>query len=386
MNILYISPEFPPNFQNFIHRAHENGITVFAIGESDFHCLSHEIKQKLSWYEKINPQDLEQVKSAVHHIINKAKSLGFSGIDAVESHNEHWLRLEAFINTEFNIEGIKTSEIELWKKKSLMKEAMKRLELHYVEGKIVHHLEEAIVFAKKVGYPIIMKPDEGVGATATFKIYSDNELKSFFSQFDREMFAEKFIYGRMVTYDGLTDWTGKIIFENSLVYDSGVLDNVQGRDTFFHSRRVIPPALSAIGKKIVDEFKIKRKFFHLEFFESAGKIIPLEVNARAPGGPIVDMFNYSSDNDLYLSWAKMMKHEDVLLPTEKKYYCAYAGRKDRRYKYSHEDILHNYGHLLIDVGENPPLFVEGMGRMRYIFKTTTEQELYEIRNYIYDCY
>lgn len=37
-------------------------------------------------------------------------------------------------------------------------------------------LEEALAFARKVGYPLIMKPDIGVGAEGARKIHDESEL------------------------------------------------------------------------------------------------------------------------------------------------------------------------------------------------------------------
>jgi len=59
-----------------------------------------------------------------------------------------------------------------------------------------------------------------------------------------------------------------VIFENHLVYGNGVLENVQGKDTFFYVSREIPAELSKTGQRIVEAFGLKRKFFHFEFFEN----------------------------------------------------------------------------------------------------------------------
>ena len=382
MNLRYISPEFPPNFQNFIKRAHEHGLKIFAIGESDYFNVSERVRPYISWYEKINPYNQDQLLYVIHRINDQAKQMTGRGIDIVESHNEHWLRLEAFINSELHLEGVQISEIDLWKKKSLMKRAIIDLGINAAPGRVVKGLDDALDFTEHFGYPIILKPDEGVGATATYKITCEGELRSIFPKLKGEFFIEKFVVGRMVTYDGLTDLDGNIVFDNSLVYGSGVLDNVQGLDTFFYSRREIPLQLEDMGRKIVKRFNLRRKFFHLEFFECGKEIIPLEVNARAPGGPIVDIFNYQTDADMYDNWARIISKEKPITNLRKKYCCAYIGRKDRNYRHSHEEVMHKFGHHVIEFGENPPLFVDGMGRYRYIFRTETEQQLYHIRNYI----
>ena len=48
-----------------------------------------------------------------------------------------------------------------------------------------------------------------------------------------EYLMEEFIDAKIVSYDGLVDRNGRILFENSLVYGDGVLEYVLGKDTFF---------------------------------------------------------------------------------------------------------------------------------------------------------
>ncbi len=48
--------------------------------------------------------------------------------------------------------------------------------LEVAPGLLPKTLEEALAFAKETGYPLIMKPDIGVGAEGAKKINSDSEL------------------------------------------------------------------------------------------------------------------------------------------------------------------------------------------------------------------
>ena len=56
---------------------------------------------------------------------------------------------------------------------------------------------------EKVGYPVIVKPDNGVGATATYKLKSEDELRAFHEedfhgvQFIMEEFVPGEIYSMM---------------------------------------------------------------------------------------------------------------------------------------------------------------------------------------------
>jgi len=133
---------------------------------------------------------------------------------------------------------------------------------------------------------------------------------------------------------------------------------------------------------LVSQFNIRRKFFHFEFFAVGDDYMPIEINCRPPGGSILDMMNYSIDDDLYRAYALMIADNRVLIRPEKKYFVCYLGRRDRRYVHSHAEIMSTHGHHLADHGENPPLYWEAMGRYRYIFRAATEVEIYEIAAYV----
>ena len=46
---------------------------------------------------------------------------------------------------------------------------------------LVHDYEETVNFANLIGYPVIVKPDNGVGACDTYKLNNLDELNYFFS-------------------------------------------------------------------------------------------------------------------------------------------------------------------------------------------------------------
>ena len=46
---------------------------------------------------------------------------------------------------------------------------------------LVDTLENGLAFAKEVGYPVIVKPDNGVGANSTFKLKNEEQLREFYA-------------------------------------------------------------------------------------------------------------------------------------------------------------------------------------------------------------
>ncbi len=383
MDFLYISPEFPPNYAQFIEQLHSLGVSVWGLGEADFYFMPESLQSALSWYVRADLNNVDAVHQGVDELLRQKNASGHPGnFDLVESHNEQWLTLEAVINEKYGIDGIKKQDLPRLKKKSRMKQLFKDLGLPVARGGRIADTKQAMDLAHRLGYPLILKPDEGVGAGGIYRVENKDQLKSHLSQIKADYLIEEFIKGDMVTYDGLTDYNGNIVFENSLVYGDGILEYVLGKDTFFYVDRHISDELRANGRKLVKSFDIRRKFFHFEFFRIGEIYLPIEINCRPPGGAIVDMMNYSVDDDLYRIYAAMIAGDRAVVSAHKKYYCCYIGRKHKHYAHSHDEILAAFGHCLVEHDLNPPIFQQAMGTERYIFRSPNEADMFDIEDYV----
>ena len=383
VDLLYISPEFPPNYGNFVLKLNQMSVTVWGIGEADFYSMPENLRSALKWYVQADLNSFADVKKALEKIISiKASFGGAPTFDFVESHNEQWLRLEAFINEKLDVEGIQSPDLDRLKKKSVMKKLFKEIGLPVARGERVEAYAQGLQLADLLGYPLILKPDEGVGAGGIHKVVDETQLRQVLSGTTDDLMIEEFIDAQIVTYDGLTDGNGRICFENSLIYGDGVLEYVLGKDTFFYVSRHIPGKLSQVGKRIAKRFKIRRKFFHFEFFKMADDYMPIEINCRPPGGAILDMMNYSVDDDLYAAYAQVIAKGEATVASKKKYYCCYLGRRDKHYVNSHSSILERFGQCLVEYAENPLIFQKAMGKYRYILRSASESEIHEMADFI----
>ncbi len=156
----------------------------------------------------------------------------------------------------------------------------------------------------------------GVGATKTYKLENDQDLVEFFlHKYEIDYIFEEFIQGQIVTFDGLADSQGQIVFTNSFAYYTGVMDTVnKDLDMYLYSLREIPEDLKEMGAKVLKYFDVKERFFHIEFFRlDDGSLVALEVNFRPPGGYSLDIINYGQDGDVYLEYAKLLTNGESSL-------------------------------------------------------------------------
>lgn len=393
MNFIYISPQFPTTNIYFCKKLKENGVNVLAIADESYDLLDNDLKSVLTEYYKVSSlENYDEVLKAVAFFTFK-----YGKIDWIESNNEYWLQLDAQLRTDFNVTtGIKNEEILNIKEKSKMKKFYRDAKIPVARHLIVNTIEEAKEFIKKVGYPVIVKPDNGVGSNNTFKISNDEELQDFFNlDINVKYIMEEYIVGDIESYDAIINSKGEPLFESSIVFPPSIMDVVnEGLDISCYVRKEMPVKLKEIGRRAVKSFGVKSRFVHMEFFKlledkrgigKKGDYVGLEVNMRPSGGITPQMHNYARNTDVFQIWADMITHDEIknvsLNEDMENNFCVYVSRKDKyNYLHSHEEILETFKNDIMISERLPELYSAAMGDYLYIAKFKTENE----KNYFID--
>jgi hypothetical protein len=368
MRILYLSPGFPPNSYLFCVAAHARGARVLAVGDMPEHDLPPEAHKALERYV-FEPRmgEYELLLGIVKSMIVEQ-----GRIDFVESNGEHWLEVEGRLRDDLGIEGLSARDVGRLRSKLAMAEAFGKAGVPHPPGIRCLSSEAVKGFAATHGFPLVFKPDCGSGATSTFRVSTDAELDAALRQPLDGHIVQPFIEGVIVTFDGLVDWAGRVVFCTSHVYDSGIMEvRTRALDGFYYSLRTIPPELEQVGRRALAAFGLRRRFFHLEFFARPdGSYIALEMNVRPPGGFTTDMMNYACDFDVYALWAAVMLGDSLEdFSYERKFHTAHAGRRDERvYEHSPEALVDQLGDTLVLVKPIPAAFASTMGNTMYLLR------------------
>jgi hypothetical protein len=382
MNIVFLSPHFPPNFYHFCVHLQRLGANVLGIADAAWEDLRPELRDALSGYYRADMNDYGQMLRACAYFTHQ-----YGKLERIESHNEYWLETEARLRQDFNIDGIKPDSIAKVTLKASMKQGFQRAGIEVARGAVVSTLAEARRFAKEVGFPVVLKPDRGVGAASTFRVDDLPGLERVFvEKLPVDYIMEEFIQGVIHSFDGLTDREGRIVFCTSHVFSQGIMETVnEDRDIFYYSQREIPADLEAAGRSAVRVFDIREKFFHIEFFRTFAdeRIVAIEVNMRPPGGLSMDMFNYANDIDLYREWANIIVHDRFSADYSRPYHCAYIGRKQRKhYVHDHAEIMQAYGNLIVHHEPIHSVFSAAIGDFGYLARSQDLAELQALGRFI----
>jgi phosphoribosylaminoimidazole carboxylase (NCAIR synthetase) len=383
MNVIFLSPHFPPHYFRFCLNLKAAGANVLGIGEEPYDNLSQEVRAALTEYFRVDDMhDYDALVRACGYFTHR-----YGKIERLDSLNEYWLSTEARLRDDFNIFGVGGSDIDFIRRKSRMKDKFREAGVPVARGRVVRTLEEARSLIRETGYPVIAKPDDGVGAIATYRLESDQDLADFFeTKPDTDYIMEEFISGAIYSYDGLADRNGNPVFYTVHTFSQGIMETVnEARHIHYYSLRDIPPTLEKIGRECLKAFQVKERFFHIEFFQTAAdQYVALEVNMRPPGGYTTDMFNFACDIDIYHTWAELLVHNQTELDYARDYHCCYASRKSNlRYVHRHEDIRARFGKFLVQIESVPGVFSSALGDIGYMFRSESLAEIMEIVQFIH---
>lgn len=392
MNFVFISPHFPRTYWLFANRLKRNGVNVLGIGDCPYDGLEDNVRDSLTEYYYVQDmKDYEQVFKAVAFF-----SFKYGKIDWLESNNEFWLELDARLRTDFHITtGEQYADIGRIKKKSSMKEYYKKAGIPTARLHMVSTIEAAREFIKQVGYPVIVKPDVGVGANDTYELKNENDLKNFFANDHNISYVmEEFVPGKILSYDAILDNKSQPLMEACTEWPPSIVNIVNEKlDLAYFVRADVPETLKSAGRATVNAFGVKSRFVHLEFFQlehdkeglgKAGDFVGLEVNMRPAGGYTSDMMNYARSMDVYQIWADMVTdNRRIQADTHENYFCVYAGRRDQfSYVHSPEEISKKYGNNIVTAERMTELNVPRMGNQCYIVKLKTETEVHEFIKFV----
>jgi hypothetical protein len=368
MNVVFLSPHFPPHWYHFVLGLKSVGAKTLGIADQNGENLRPELRDNLDDYYRVDSlANYDQMVRGIGFFISR-----HGLVDRLDSLNEHWLEIEADLRSDFSIPGINRTDIGPIKRKSLMKETFIAAGLKPARGRVCSTPAALEDFIKEVGYPVVAKPDIGVGAAKTYKLESADQLDRYMTEkLPVDYIVEEFVPGEILTYDGLVDRSGEVVFDSTLTYSTGVMESVnEQRDLYYWIPREIPADVQKMGRAMIKAFLLRERPFHFELFRTPkGELIPLEVNMRPPGGLTVDMFNFANDFNFYREWANVVVNGRFEAEITRPYACLYVSRRDgRQYALSHDEVLREFAPMIVAETRMDSVFAAAIGDYGYLMR------------------
>lgn len=323
MNVIFVEPSFPNNQREFVRALHAAGANVIGIGERPVDYLDSEVK---SWL-----QDYVQVRSVVHEpSLLKAVQLIQSQVwvDRIEATIEAHIMPVATIREATGIPGTSTRTAYLCRDKPAMKEALREAGIACAQSTRAESAQDAHDFAAAVGYPLILKPPAGAGASGTYKVGDAKSLKRVIAECGladgHAVAIEEFIEGHEGYIDTLTI-NGDVRHEFITHYYPNVLEAMRERwisPQMVTTNRIDEPGYAEVRQMTRDVIRILdigTSATHMEWFFGPKGLKFSEIGCRPPGVGQWDVYNAANEFDLYFEWANAIVRGDTHTRPSRRY-------------------------------------------------------------------
>jgi carbamoylphosphate synthase large subunit len=358
MNVIFVEPFFPRNQREFARALAEAGATVIGIGEYPMDALDDQLKGWLYHYEQVRSvTDVEAMINAVRWVQGKL------WVDRLEATVEAHIMSTAQVREACTIPGTSVHTAWLCRDKPSMKEALRAAGVPTAASAGVASAAEAHAFADQVGFPLILKPRSGAGASGTVRADSvadlDHALGVFGGQEVDSIAVEEFIEGHEGFYDTVAV-DGQVALDFASHYYPNVLEAMRTRwisPQFISTNRIDSTPeygeLREMGRRVISALGIGTSATHMEWFFGPKGLKFSEIGCRPPGVGAWDLYSQGNDIDLYLQWANAIVHGGTSAMPSRRFASGIVALRPERdgviSGYSGaEELQQRYGEWIID--------------------------------------
>ncbi len=325
MQVVFVAPYLGASMVHCLDLLCDMEVEVGVISHQPAASFPTAIKRRLAGHFRIdNALDPHQLALAV-----RAFKAQWGRVDRLLGYLEQLQIPLADARDIEDIPGMRGEVARNFRNKNRMKEVLRRAGLPVARQRLVTEPGDALAFAEEVGFPLVLKPVDGMGSKATQRVSDTAELYAALNRLlprpGAPVQCEEFITGDEHTCE-TAFIGGKPVWRSSTSYLPGplkVLENpwmqycvLLERETPPHVERFAPlntAALRALG--------METGISHMEWFlREDGRPLINEVGARPPGVNIMRLNSVATGHDMWQAWLDIEVHHRWTMPSERR--CA----------------------------------------------------------------
>jgi phosphoribosylaminoimidazole carboxylase (NCAIR synthetase) len=307
MNVVFVAPYFGENMVHCLRLLGEMGVKLGVVSHQSLDALPKAVAKHVAGHFRIDDSlDAGQLAVAV-----RAFQSDWGRVDRLLGYLEQMQVPLAEVRDRLRIPGMGAEVARNFRDKNRMKEVLRKAGIPVARQKLVHQASDALAFVEQVGFPVVLKPVDGLGSKATMRCNDEGELYLALNMLmprpDAPVQCEEFVTGEEHTCEtAMID--GKPVWRTSTYYLPGplkVLENqwmqycvLLPKEEQAHVTRFAPvntAALRALG--------MTTGLSHMEWFLRAdGSPVVSEVGARPPGVNIMTMNGLCAGGDAWGEW------------------------------------------------------------------------------------
>jgi phosphoribosylaminoimidazole carboxylase (NCAIR synthetase) len=316
MHVVFVEPFFPANQRHFARALAEVGATVIGLGESPPEALDEQLKGWLHHYEQVpSVTDVAAMTQKVRRVQDRL------WVDRLEATIEAHTLAAARVREACTIPGTSVQTAWLCRDKPSMKQALREAGVPTAASAAVGSAAGVLAFAEQVGFPLILKPRSGAGASDTMRADNAADLEHalgiFGGQGVESIAVEEFVEGHEGFYDTITI-NGEVALDFASHYYPNVLEAMRTRwisPEFISTNRIDTAPeyaqLREMGRRVITALGIGTSATHMEWFFGPKGLKFSEIGCRPPGVGAWDLYSAGNEMDIYREWAMAIVHGET---------------------------------------------------------------------------
>jgi carbamoylphosphate synthase large subunit len=325
MNVIFVEPAFPYYQREFVRALHSVGARVIGIGERPVTAFSDELKSWLVHYEQIGSVVHEPSLLAAVQKIQKRV-----WVDRLEATVEAHIMPVAKVREQSGIPGTTARTAWLCRDKPSMKAALRAAGIPCAQSTSADSAAEVREFAAACGFPLILKPRTGAGASGTTRVDDAAQLDRVLPEFQLErgnsIAVEEYIEG----HEGFLDTIaidGEVAHEFISHYYPNVLEAMRARwisPQILTTNRLDADGYSELkdmARRVIKALDIGTSATHMEWFFGPKGLKFSEIGCRPPGVGQWDVYAAANEFDIYREWAMALVHGRIGQAPSRRYAC-----------------------------------------------------------------
>lgn len=232
------------------------------------------------------------------------------------------------------VDGVHAEVARRFRDKNRMKEVLAAAGLPVARQARAAGLEDARALAREVGYPLVVKPLDGVGSKDTWRVSDEAELSAALERLmpspSRPVQVEEFVRGDEHTLEAVV-LDGEVVWQSSTYYLPGpltVLENPWMQYCVLMPKEQHEPHVQRfldVNARALRALGLLNGITHMEWFDRGPDRAPVigEVGARPAGVNITDMTGFAHDVDFWGKWCELEVRRTFSMPP-RRYACGSA--------------------------------------------------------------
>jgi carbamoylphosphate synthase large subunit len=360
MHVVFVEPRFPANQRQFVRALSAVGAKVTGVGE---HPPDDELMSQMHAFERVRSVvDEDAMLEALRRVQRRGP------VDRIEATIEAHILPVANVREKCGIPGMSVRTAFLCRDKPAMKEALRAAGVPCAQSIGTSDPAEIRDFARRIGYPLFIKPRSAAGASGTARVDDaaglERAIRDHHVDRGAPVAVEEFIGGHEGFYDTLSI-DGRVVHDFASHYYPGVLEAMRTR--WISPQIVTTNRLSekgydevkAMGRNVIAALGIGTSATHMEWFFGDKGLKFSEIGCRPPGVGVWDLYSAANDFDLFVEWASALVNGRPTRPPSRRYSAGMiALRPDRDGRITGYDgadeMQRRFGGHVIDTHFPPP--------------------------------